>query len=113
MGLPPDVEDPARQQAIQDYADMRADLRDWAAAWFDSHTELETDSGHWRRWCKAFLGAMLADGGNEPLRRLLRSWFPGRDLDSILDELCLSGWRQSEPRRIAFLDRLSRAQPLD
>ncbi|CAK0903835.1 unnamed protein product, partial [Prorocentrum cordatum] len=113
MGLPPDVADPARQQAIQDFADMRADLRDWAAAWFDSHTELETDSGHWRRWCKALLGAMLADGGDEPLRRLLRSWFPGWDLDNILDELCLSGWRQSEPRRIAFLDRPNRAQPLD
>ena len=59
MGLPPSVEGPARQQAIQDYADMRADLRDWAAAWFDSYTELETDSGHWRRWCHAFLGSMF------------------------------------------------------
>eukprot|EP00959_Pyramimonas_sp_CCMP1952_P015362 325358-Pyramimonas_sp.AAC.1 len=70
---------------------MRADLRDWAAAWFDSHSELETDSGHWRRWRKASLGAKLADGGNEPLRRLLRSWFPDRGWDSILDGLCLSG----------------------
>ncbi|CAK0894692.1 unnamed protein product [Prorocentrum cordatum] len=112
MGLPPDAADP-EWQAIQDFNDMRADLRDWAAAWFDSCTELETDSGHWRRWCKAFLGAMLAGGGNEPLRRLLRIWFPGWHLDNILDELCLSGWRQSEPRRIAFLVRLNSAQPLD
>ncbi|CAK0807658.1 unnamed protein product, partial [Prorocentrum cordatum] len=111
-GLPPDAADP-EWQAIQDFNGMRADLRDWAAAWFDSHTELETDSGHWRRWCKAFLGAMLADGGNEPLRRLLRIWFPGWHLDNILDELCLSGWRQSEPRRIAFLVRLNSAQYLD
>ncbi|CAK0867855.1 unnamed protein product, partial [Prorocentrum cordatum] len=112
MGLPPDAADP-EWQAIQDFNDMRADLRDWAAAWFDSHTGLETDSGHWRRWRKAFLGAMLADGGNEPLRRLLRIWFPGWHLDNILDELCLRGWRQSEPRRIAFLVRLNSAQPLD
>ncbi|CAK0856082.1 unnamed protein product, partial [Prorocentrum cordatum] len=92
MGLPPDAADP-EWQAIQDFNDMRADLRDWVAAWFDSHTELDTDSGHWRR--------------------LLMTWFPGWHLDNILDELCLSGWRQSEPRRIAFLVMLNSAQPLD
>ncbi|CAK0850054.1 unnamed protein product, partial [Prorocentrum cordatum] len=111
MGPSPDVADPARQQAIQDFADMRADLRDWAAARFDSHSELETDSGHWRRWYKASLGTKLADGGGEPLRRLLRSWFPDRGWDSILDGLCLNGRCQAEPRRIAFVVRLNRCQP--
>eukprot|EP00959_Pyramimonas_sp_CCMP1952_P298929 6252567-Pyramimonas_sp.AAC.1 len=39
MGLPPPslVGDDQAVLAVQDYADMRADLRDWAALWFDDH----------------------------------------------------------------------------
>ena len=50
---------------------------------------------------------IIRDNNNAPLRRLLVSWFPGRSLQHIIQELCGSAWRQSGRRRDAFIDRVA------
>eukprot|EP00959_Pyramimonas_sp_CCMP1952_P434878 9105875-Pyramimonas_sp.AAC.1 len=88
---------------------MRADLRHWAALWFEDYTCPATNSGPWLEWCAAFVIAMFKQGGNNPLRQLLFRVFPGRTLQQIVDDICVSAWRRTAERRQAFIQRLRQA----
>eukprot|EP00959_Pyramimonas_sp_CCMP1952_P026757 561887-Pyramimonas_sp.AAC.1 len=46
---------------------MRADVQEWTAIWFENHRQCSNDNSQWVECCQAFLSAMLARGGNDPL----------------------------------------------
>eukprot|EP00959_Pyramimonas_sp_CCMP1952_P103234 2159186-Pyramimonas_sp.AAC.1 len=82
MGLPPPslVGGDHADHAVQAYADMRADLRDWASMWFDDHSCLARNSAPLQEWRVAFVIEMFNQGGNNQLRQLPFRLLPGRTL---------------------------------
>ncbi|CAK0870310.1 unnamed protein product, partial [Prorocentrum cordatum] len=68
MGRPPPMPDDVRAQALQDYADMMQDLRDWAQQWYSDLTQRATDGTEWQEWRVAFMTDVLLSGSNEALR---------------------------------------------
>ncbi|CAK0860440.1 unnamed protein product [Prorocentrum cordatum] len=100
-------------QAVQDYADMMQDLRDWAQQWYSDLTQRATDGTEWQEWCVAFMTDILLSGASEALRRLLINGLPRHAIADIVRDPCSSAWRQTQDQRDRFIGSFREATPTE
>ncbi|CAK0828932.1 unnamed protein product [Prorocentrum cordatum] len=99
--------------AVQDYADMMQDLRDWAQQWYSDLTQRATDGTEWQEWRVAFMTDVLLSGPNQALRRPLVSGPPRHTITDIIRVLCSSAWRQTQDQRDRFVASFREATPTE